>query len=428
MPASVRDDRSASASKPETLMWRVWLLLGLVGLALAGCGGGGGASSSDQLQVSTRQISVTAQTTDPAPTALIQASVQTNSAAGTQTSFYITGNETHNGIDTVTAAGSGGVDNITVTFKAPATLGPGTYSDTMTIEGCYDQGCSRQIGDSPQTVSLTYTVTSPTPQIYSITPSSVIAGVPAFTLTVSGSNFVTQSVVLWNGSPRTTTYVSASQLSAQITAADVGAAGSYSVTVSNASAGGPVSSATAFTVTSLGPLALNSISPSQVAAGGSAFMLTAIGTGFASTSSIAWNGTSLPTTYVSSTMIRAQVTAAQIANTGTVAITVVGAGSQASSSPVNLTIVPPTVDAVSYQMNPAHTGAVTFKTIALPSGSAWSVDVGGSPSYALVVGGQVFVTVALNGNSQLLALNGTTGARVWGPIAFSGYVNAAYDG
>jgi outer membrane protein assembly factor BamB len=78
-------------------------------------------------------------------------------------------------------------------------------------------------------------------------------------------------------------------------------------------------------------------------------------------------------------------------------------------------------------MNPAHTGAVAFKTVALPSASAWSVDVGGSASYALIVGGRVIVTVAVNGNSQLLALDGTTGQTVWGPIAFAGNVNAAYD-
>jgi outer membrane protein assembly factor BamB len=121
------------------------------------------------------------------------------------------------------------------------------------------------------------------------------------------------------------------------------------------------------------------------------------------------------------------VTAAQIATAGTAAITVVDSGTQGSSSPANLTIVPPTVDAVAYQMNPAHTGAITFKTLVLPSASAWSVDVGGSPSYALIVGGQVFVTVAVNGNSQLVALNGATGAIAWGPVAFAGDVNAAYD-
>ena len=75
----------------------------------------------------------------------------------------------------------------------------------------------------------------------------------------------------------------------------------------------------------------------------------------------------------------------------------------------------------------AHTGAVTFKTAALPVNSAWSVDVGGTASYALIVGGKVYVTVAINGNSQLVALNGATGAMLWGPVALSGQVNAAYD-
>src|SRR5262249_54588511 len=103
-------------------------------------------------------------------------------------------------------------------------------------------------------------------------------------------------------------------------------------------------------------------------------------------------------------------------------------GQGGTTTAQTLTIVAPTADAVSYQINPAHTGAITFKTIALPSASKWSVDVGGTASYALIVGGRVFVTVEVNGNSQLLALDGATGATVWGPIALTGHANAAYDG
>jgi outer membrane protein assembly factor BamB len=444
MPApALREDGPASTSKSKMQLHLVALVAIVV--SLSGCGGGGGSSgtsgtsgtsgsggsgnntnNSPQLVVSPLQVNVSAQTTDPAPTALIQVSVQVSSNAGTQTQFYIDGTETTNGIASVSAAQNGTFDDVTVTFKAPASLVPGTYTDTLTLKGCSDQACTQQISNSPQTVSITYTVTQPQSQIISISPTSATAGAPSFTLTVNGSTFVPQSVVLWNGSPLTTTYVSANQLTAQVPASNISVSGNYSVTVSNGSGGG--SSTATFTVMPLPPLSLSKISPSQVTAGGSDFMLTAIGTGFASTSSIAWNGTNLPTTYVSSTMLRAQVTAAQIANTGTVAIKVLDSGSQGNSSPINLTIVAPSVDAVAYQMNAAHTGAVTFKTVALPSNSAWSVDVGGNASYALIVGGQVFVTVAVNGNSQLLALNGTTGATVWGPIAFPGAVNAAYDG
>jgi outer membrane protein assembly factor BamB len=428
----LREDGPASASKSKMLP-RLVALVVIVASALSGCGGGSGNSgsgnntdSSAQLVVSPLQVNVSAQTTDPAPTALIQVSVQVSNNAGTQTQFYIDGSQTNNGINSVSSSANGAFDDITVSFKAPASLGPGTYNDTLTLRGCFDQACARQTSNSPQTVSITYTVTQPQAQIFSISPTSTTAGAPSFTLTVNGAAFVPQSVVLWNGSPLISMYVSANQLTAQVAASNVSVSGSYSVTVSNGS--GAVSSAATFTVMPLAPLSLSKISPSQVTAGGSDFMLTAIGAGFASTSSIAWNGTSLPTTYVSSTMLRAKVMAAQIANTGTIATTVLDSGSQGNSSPTNLTIAAPSVDAVAYQMNAAHKGAVTFKTVALPSSSAWSVDVGGSASYALIVGGRVFVTVAVNGNSQLLALNGTTGATVWGPIAFPGAVNAAYDG
>jgi outer membrane protein assembly factor BamB len=432
------EDCAVSVSTPVILP-RLAVLILTIASALSGCGGGGGGGSAPAsgnnggttsgdnatLVVSPLQVILNAQTTDPAPTANVQASVQVTSNPGT--SFYVQGSQTTNGIASVTGSADGTVDNITITFKTPALLGPGTYNDTLTIQGCYDQACTRQVLSSPQTVSVTYTVALPPPQfasISSISPTSAVAGSPSFNLTVNGVSFVPQSVVLWNGSPLTTTYVSSNQLMAQVPASDVTVSGNDSVTVNNGS--GAVTNAEIFTVTPSPVLSLSKISPTQVAAGGSDFMVTAIGTGFASTSTITWNGTNLPTTFVSNAILRAQVTAAQIANIGTVAIKVFDSV-QGNSAAINLTIVAPSVDAVAYQMNAAHTGAVVFKNVALPSSSAWSVDVGGTASYALIVGGQVFVTVLINGNSQLLALNGTTGATVWGPIAFPGAVNAAYD-
>jgi hypothetical protein len=85
------------------------------------------------------------------------------------------------------------------------------------------------------------------PTLSSLSPSSTAAGSAAFTLTVTGTNFVNGSTVLWNGSARTTTFVSSTQLSAAITAADVSAAGSATVTVTNPSGGG-TSNALTFTI------------------------------------------------------------------------------------------------------------------------------------------------------------------------------------
>jgi outer membrane protein assembly factor BamB len=84
-------------------------------------------------------------------------------------------------------------------------------------------------------------------------------------------------------------------------------------------------------------------------------------------------------------------------------------------------------DAVSFLINPAHTGATTFSIASFPTAPKWQVDLGGPPSYALIGGGKVFVTVKVARNTQLVALQQSTGKIAWGPIVLSGESNAAYD-
>jgi uncharacterized protein (TIGR03437 family) len=60
-----------------------------------------------------------------------------------------------------------------------------------------------------------------------------VAGSPAFTITVNGSGFVSGATVQWNASPLTTGFVNSTQLTAQVPASDIAAAGSASVTVLN---------------------------------------------------------------------------------------------------------------------------------------------------------------------------------------------------
>jgi len=69
------------------------------------------------------------------------------------------------------------------------------------------------------------------PVITSISPSSVIAGGPGFTLTVNGSGFNGNSYVLWNGAQRPTVTINNSQLQAFISNADIATAGTVQVTV-----------------------------------------------------------------------------------------------------------------------------------------------------------------------------------------------------
>ena len=72
-----------------------------------------------------------------------------------------------------------------------------------------------------------------TPALTSIAPNSATAGGAAFTLTASGSNFVSGSTVRWNGAARTTTFLGTTQLSAAVPATDIAAAGTAQVTVRN---------------------------------------------------------------------------------------------------------------------------------------------------------------------------------------------------
>src|SRR6476646_7724897 len=94
--------------------------------------------------------------------------------------------------------------------------------------------------------------TGPPPTIVQMTPGSAVAGSAAFTMTLTGTNFVPASVVQFNGSARTTTFVSSTQLQAAITAADIASVSMAHVAVLNPQANGGVSADSKFLVGSAG--------------------------------------------------------------------------------------------------------------------------------------------------------------------------------
>lgn len=88
---------------------------------------------------------------------------------------------------------------------------------------------------------------SPVPVISSLlAPSSIPLEATGFTLTVNGGNFVNNSVVRWNGSDRTTTVISGSQVRAFIPLSDLAAGSSAEITVVNPSPDGGTSNVVAF--------------------------------------------------------------------------------------------------------------------------------------------------------------------------------------
>ncbi len=162
----------------------------------------------------------------------------------------------------------------------------------------------------------------PVPIITSLSPSSKTVGSAGFTLTVNGSNFVNGAVVRWNNSARVTNFVSSVKVTAQILATDLTTAGRVPVVVKNPGPGNARSNSLRFTIKNPVP-AISSISPSSATAGGLAFTLTVNGSGFVTTSVVNWNGSARTTTFSSSTMLTASITAADIATAGTASVTVV---------------------------------------------------------------------------------------------------------
>jgi len=75
-----------------------------------------------------------------------------------------------------------------------------------------------------------------------VVPQAVVPGSGSFVLSVFGANFVQGAVVNWNRNPRSTTFVSARELQAQILASDVATATAGYITVTNPPTGGGVSS------------------------------------------------------------------------------------------------------------------------------------------------------------------------------------------
>ena len=148
-----------------------------------------------------------------------------------------------------------GVTNRTWTVTMPAT--PGPYEFRLFLNNTYTRAAT-----SP--VVTVNAALNPAPAIASLSPASLPAGSGALTLTVNGTGFVSSSIVQWNGSARTTTFVSATQLRAAITTADLAAVGTTPVTVVTPAPGGGTSAPAMFTA---GPPISLAVSSTTVAMG-----------------------------------------------------------------------------------------------------------------------------------------------------------------
>ena len=241
---------------------------------------------------------------------------------------------------------------------------------------------------------------NPVPSISSVSPSTVTLGAPSLTLTVTGSNFVSASVVQWNGVSEPTTYVDSAHLNAAIPTSAITAsnAGNLPVTVATPSPGGGNSNSVSVLVQYPLP-SISSLNPSAVVIGASPFTLTVNGSNFASGALVYLNSVSRVTQFVSSTQLTASLLASDlIGAAGNLSVTVQNPSPSAGASNVSpLALQNPSPIVNSVTPTSVLAGNPTFVTI---------VGSGFVSGATVQVGGQSFSNGFVN--STTMALNPAT--------------------
>jgi hypothetical protein len=219
----------------------VTVTLGLALFLLPACGGGGNSSSQTGGSGS-----------NPIPVPSISSLAPTNANAG--------GNAF-----TLTVTGSGFIASSTVRWNASdrtTTFGSSTQLQAAILASDLATAGAVQVtvfNPSPgggTSNSNTFTINNPgnpVPQVTAISPPAALVGGTSLTLVVTGLNFISSSVLRWNGNDRATTLVNGTQLRASIPASDIATKGMAQVTVFNPAPGGGVSGAATFTITLFGP-------------------------------------------------------------------------------------------------------------------------------------------------------------------------------
>jgi hypothetical protein len=197
---------------------------------LAGCASSGGSSTTksttpDPPTTNTVAVSVAPTTANIRASDSFTFSATVTGSSNTTLSWFV--NDTANGSATL------GVIDSTGKYTAPGTL---PSSNPVTIKAV-------SAADSSKSAASTVSLQNPIPSVTGISPAATNLG--SFSLTVSGGKFVQGAQVFFGNTALTTTYVSATQLTATGTASS---AGSFAITVQNPNPGASSSSAVNFQV------------------------------------------------------------------------------------------------------------------------------------------------------------------------------------
>src|SRR6202521_3507208 len=204
-------------------------------LFLAGCGGGTSQTLQQPPPSSGSNPTPTIATISPSSAVAGTAAGFTLTANGTN--FLVTSTVNFGGTTPATTVVSS--TQLTAAIPAAAIASAGTAAVTVTNP--------TPGGGTSNMVSFAINSgTNPIPTISSLDPSCAPVRAQAFTLAVTGTNFVPGSLIRWNGTDLPTTLNGG--LIAQVPAGDIATAGTAAVTVFNPTPGGGVSNPLTFTV------------------------------------------------------------------------------------------------------------------------------------------------------------------------------------
>jgi len=223
-----RSTRTRERARRDGNTFAVFACVFLLGVALASCGGGGGGGAPPP--------------SNPVPTLT---SLSPSNATAGGAAFTLTVNGAKFISSSVVRWGG---SSRTTTFVNSTQLTASVSATDIATVGTVEVTVFNPAPGGGTSNSLDFTINAALPIISSLSPSTAFAGGPDFSLGVGGSNFRSDSVVRWNGSGRTTTYVSETQLSAAIPHTDIATAGTAEVTVFNPAPDGGTSNPMVFTI------------------------------------------------------------------------------------------------------------------------------------------------------------------------------------
>lgn len=192
--------------------------------------------------------------------------------------------------------------------------------------GSYPITVSNLTPGGGKSIAKIFTVNNKVPILSGISKKSVLLGSGDLNLSVTGSNFVSDSVVNFDGFPIATNYVSTNTLSAFIPASYIANTGFYNITATSPAPGGGNSNPITFSVVNPVPT-ITSLSVESIIAGSSSFLLTVSGDNFTKDTIIQFNDIPAISNYYQVVGQKGQSTvlinASSIQNSGSYSITAI---------------------------------------------------------------------------------------------------------